>query len=97
MDKKKKLSIVIPVYFNELNLKKLYDAIDKDVLVNIKKYDYEIVFVDDGSKDNSVMVIRELMKKDKKIKLVKLSRNFGSHNAILAGLTVSSGDVAAFI
>ncbi len=97
MDKKKKLSIVIPVYFNELNLKKLYDAIDKDVLVNIKKYDYEIVFVDDGSKDNSVMVIRELMKKDKNIKLVKLSRNFGSHNAILAGLTVSSGDVAAFI
>lgn len=93
----KKLSIVIPVYFNELNLEKLYFEINKQVLTKLKNYEYEIVFVDDGSKDASVDIIEKLLKKYKNIKLVKLSRNFGSHCAILAGLSVCTGDVATFI
>ena len=95
----KKLSIIIPVYFNEPNINKTYKELEEVVLKNLKsyKYNYELIFVDDGSKDNSVGLIRELMKKHKNIKLVRLSRNFGSHPAILAGLSVCTGDAAAFI
>lgn len=92
----KTLSIIIPVYFNEPNIFPLYDQLKKDVLDKIK-YNYEIIFVDDGSKDNSVSKILDLQTKHPHIKLVKLSRNFGSHPAILAGLSESKGDAACFI
>lgn len=87
-----KLSIVIPVYFNEMNLIDLYHDLNEKVL---KKVDtYEIVMVDDGSTDQSYEIAVELSKKDKNIKVIKLSRNFGSHAAILAGLSNCSGDCA---
>jgi len=88
-----KLSIIIPVYFNEANLRPLYDDLYEKVLTKLK-CDYEIIMVDDGSKDNSYSVICELAKKDHKIRPVKLSRNFGSHAAILAGLSISTGNCA---
>lgn len=93
----KKLSIIIPTYFNELNIKKTYAELEKEVLLKLKKYNYELIFVDDGSKDNTVSEINKVMKNHKNIKLVTLSKNFGSHSAILAGLSVCSGDVATFI
>ncbi len=93
----KKISIIIPVYFNELNLVPLYDCLKKDVIDKLSNLDYEIIFVDDGSKDRSIEKIQELQSKYPKITLVKLSRNFGSHSAILAGLSIATGDVAAFI
>lgn len=93
----KKISIIIPVYFNELNLKPLYDCLKKDVLNHLSKLDYELIFVDDGSKDKSLEVIQELQSKYPKITFVKLSRNFGSHSAILAGLSIATGDAATFI
>ena len=93
----KKISIVIPIYFNEPNIQSLYDVLNKDVLNKLQKYDYEIIFVDDGSKDKSIEKIQELQSKHPKITLIKLSRNFGSHSAILAGLSVATGDVATFI
>jgi dolichol-phosphate mannosyltransferase len=58
---------------------------------------YEIVFVDDGSKDKTVKEIQKLQSKHDNIRLAKLSRNFGSHAAILAGLSITTGDVATFI
>ena len=87
-----KLSIVIPVYYNEMNLNDLY----LDLSVKVLKYleSYEIVFVDDGSKDKSFEIIKELAEKDTNVRFIKLSRNFGSHAAILAGLTYSTGDCA---
>lgn len=88
-----KLSIIIPVYYNELNLKPLYDDIKEKVIDKID-YAYEIVMVDDGSGDNSYKVMEELAIKDKNIKLYKLSRNFGSHAAILCGLEHCAGDCA---
>lgn len=88
-----KLSIIIPVYYNELNLRPLYEDI-KQKIINVVDYDYEIVMVDDGSGDRSYEVMQELSKKDKKIKLYKLSRNFGSHSAILCGLEHCTGDCA---
>lgn len=88
-----KLSIIVPVYFNEGNLIPLYRDMREKALCRLSEagYDYEIVFVDDGSEDRSYEVMRELAEEDSRIVNVRLSRNFGSHAAILAGLSVCSG------
>ncbi len=88
-----KLSIIIPVYFNEMNLHDLYDDLKSKVLCKLDEY--ELVFVDDGSQDSSYTILKEIQAMDHNVMLVKLSRNFGSHSAILAGLIHSTGDCAA--
>lgn len=88
-----KISIVIPVYYNQDNLKPLYKDI-KEKIIDVIDYDYEIVMVNDGSQDNSYGVMKELADNDKHIKIVSLSRNFGSHSAILCGLEKCTGDCA---
>ena len=88
-----KLSIVIPVYYNENNLRPLYDDIKEKVIYKID-YNYEIVMVNDGSKDKSYEVMKELAEKDSNIKIISLSRNFGSHAAILCGISHCTGDCA---
>ena len=88
-----KLSIIIPVYFNEMNLVPLYDDIKKKIIDTID-YEYEIIMVNDGSKDNSYQVMQALSEIDKNIKIVCLSRYFGSHAAILCGLSKATGDCA---
>ena len=87
-----KLSIIIPVYYNEPNLKPLYEDLKEKVLCKLDEY--EIVMVDDGSGDNSWQEMNKLSKIDDNIKLIKLSRNFGSHSAILAGYLNCTGDCA---
>lgn len=88
-----KISIIIPVYYNEDNLRPLYDDIKKKVIDAID-YEYELVLVNDGSRDNSYNIMKELTAKDEHIKIISLSRNFGSHAAILCGLTKCTGDCA---
>jgi len=88
-----KVSIVIPVYYNENNLRPLYDDV-KSKFIDTIDYDYEIVMVNDGSKDNSYSVMKELAMLDNNIKIISLSRNFGSHAACLCGLANSTGDCA---
>lgn len=88
-----KLSIVIPVYYNEENLLPLYDDIREKIIDKID-YEYEIVMVNDGSKDQSWNIMQDLAKKDSHIHIISLSRNFGSHAAILCGLSNSTGDCA---
>ena len=88
-----KLSIVIPVYYNEDNLKPLYENI-REKIIEVIQYDYEIVLVNDGSKDRSYDIMKELAQKDRHIKIINLSRNFGSHAAILCGLEKCTGDCA---
>lgn len=90
-----KLSIIIPVYFNEQNLPGLYENLKENVLAKVEEY--ELIFVDDGSGDNSYLEMQKLKEKDNNIKLVKLSKNFGSHMAILAGYSVCTGDCATII
>ncbi|MCR4754886.1 MAG: glycosyltransferase [Lachnospiraceae bacterium] len=87
-----KLSIIIPVYWNSDTLEMLYEDLQAKVLGKLQEY--EIVMVDDGSGDDSWKVINELKKKDSQIVAVKLSKNFGEHAAILAGLSVCTGDCA---
>lgn len=91
-----KISIIVPVYFNELNLKPLYENLRENVLTKLD-CDYELIFVDDGSKDKSYQIMCELATLDLNIKTVKLSRNFGSHSAILAGYSICTGDCATSI
>ena len=88
-----KVSIVIPVYYNEDNLIPLYKDI-KEKFIDAIDYEYEIVMVNDGSKDNSYGVMQKLAAQDPNIKIVSLSRNFGSHAAILCGLEKCTGDCA---
>lgn len=88
-----KLSIIVPVYFNELNLEPLYADI-RTKIIEKADFDCEIIMVDDGSKDQSWQIIQKLAQEDSRIKPIKLSRNFGSHAAILCGLSHSTGDCA---
>lgn len=89
----KKISIIVPVYYNQGNLLPLYADLKEKVLTKLDT-EYELIFVDDGSKDKSYEVMKDLAKVDKNIKLVKLSRNFGEHSALLAGLSQCTGDCA---
>lgn len=88
-----KLSIVIPVYYNEQTLNSLYDDI-KEKVIDVIDYAYEIVMVNDGSGDASYSIMKEIASRDENVKIVSLSRNFGSHAAILCGLEKCTGDCA---
>ena len=88
-----KVSLIIPVFFNERNLRPLYDDLREKFIDQID-YDYEIVMINDGSKDRSYDVMCKLAADDPNIKIFSLSRNFGSHAAILCGIANCSGDCA---
>ena len=85
------LSVVIPVFNDQEVLYELYDRLHS--VLQTLSANYEIVFIDDGSKDNSFPLLRQLQLKEPGIRLIKLSRNFGQANAISAGLDHVSGDV----
>ena len=87
-----KISIVIPVYYNSDTLQMLYDDMKEKILEQLG--DYEIVFVDDGSKDNSWEIMNQIREKDSRVVCTRLSRNFGEHAALLAGLSGCTGDCA---
>lgn len=88
-----KISLIIPVYYNEENLRPLYKDIQEKLYI-YTEYEWEIVMVNDGSKDASYTVMKELASQDDRIKTYSLSRNFGSHAAILCGLAQCTGDCA---
>ncbi len=87
-----KISIVVPVYYNEDTLELLYRDMKEKILHRLG--DYEIVFVDDGSGDSSWEVMNRIRAMDENVKCVRLSKNFGEHSAILAGLSQCTGDCA---
>lgn len=82
------LSIVIPVYNEEENISSLI----KRLIPIIKNYRYEVIFVDDGSVDNTVRQIKKFSQKNKRIKLVSFSRNYGHQMALTCGYQISKGD-----
>jgi len=88
----KTISFIIPVYRNEGSLIPTYEQITALFITTLKGYDYEVVFIDDGSDDNSFQELMTLRKKDNKVNLIKLSRNFGQRSAVLCGLHHASGD-----
>ena len=84
------ISIIVPCYNEEESIPLFYEEIKK-VLNNIKCKS-EIIFINDGSKDNSLNIMRNLAKKDKIVRYISFSRNFGKEAGILAGLEASKGD-----
>ena len=90
------VSVVVPVYHNELNLPHLFERLVALGNAN-PQHGFEFVFVDDGSKDRSYEVLEGLSIEDRRVRIVKLSRNFGSSAAVLAGLTYACGDCVAVI
>ena len=87
-----KLSIIVPVYNSSEILRELNDKINKTISKTSLKNEFELVLVNDFSKDNSWEVIKELSKNFSYIKGINLSQNFGQHNAIMAGLSCCTGD-----
>lgn len=87
-----RISIIVPVYYNADTLMLLYEDMKEKILTQLG--DYEIVFTDDGSGDDSWKVMNEIREIDPNVKCVKLSRNFGEHSALLAGLHECTGDCA---
>lgn len=86
------VSIVIPIYFEEQVVRELYNRL-KQVLADIgSHYRYEIIFVNDGSKDRSLKILHELHLKDSTVRIIDFSRNFGHQIAITAGIDNAAGD-----
>lgn len=88
----KNISVVVPCYNEEDVIELFYQKLI-NTLILLKNYSYEIVFVDDGSKDNTLKLLKELKLKDENIKIISFSRNFGKESGIYAGLENSSGDL----
>lgn len=94
---KQKLSIVVPCYNEEKVLNVFYERIMKVVKEFENNYNYELVFVDDGSKDKTFEELKKLRSKNKNIKIISFSRNFGKEAGIYAGLSNSDGDLVVVI
>ena len=86
------VSIIVPCYNEEKTIQTFYDAIT--VEMEKTNYDFEVIFINDGSKDSTYQIASDICKKDKRIKLISFSRNFGQQAAIIAGLTNCKGDCA---
>lgn len=87
---KKKLSVVVSCYNEELALRQFYGETSK--ILRSLSWDYELIFVNDGSQDGSIMILTELADQDEKVKVIDFSRNFGHEAAMIAGMDYSSGD-----
>ena len=87
----KKVSIIIPAYNEEKSLRVLLEELN--YFLKDFNYPYEVIFVDDGSTDNSFNVLKEEALKNSAFKIVRLRRNYGQSAALLAGIDTSSGDV----
>lgn len=90
-----KISIILPLYNEEENIELQY----KNITENLKntKLNYEIIFVDDGSTDNSVSILKKIARKDPRLKVIEFRRNFGQTAAMAAGIDHSSGDIIIFM
>jgi dolichol-phosphate mannosyltransferase len=91
-----KVSVVVPVYFNEGSLEPLHQRLSL-VAANNPLHQFEFIFVDDGSGDNSFKVLENIAANDSRVRVIKLVRNHGSTLAIMAGLSQAKGDAAAVI
>lgn len=90
------ISVVVPMYFEEDVVNECYKRLT-NVLNKIKNYSYEIIFVDDGSQDNTFSLLKEIALNDKKVKVISFSRNFGHESAVTAGLKFASGNAIVII
>lgn len=92
----KKITLLIPAYNEELSLPSLYKEL-VGLMDNQPNYEWEVLFVNDGSKDKTLECIKELRVSDKRINYVDLSRNFGKERAMLAGFDYATGDATVIM
>ena len=93
----KKISVIIPMYYEEDVAEECYKRVSM-VLYSLRdKYDYEILFVNDGSKDKTGEILEQIANEDNKIKVIFFSRNFGHQNAVTCGLRYSTGDAVVIM
>lgn len=96
MNINKTITIIIPAYNEEMVIEECYRRIRLN-LEKIKNYNYEMIFINDGSKDKTLELLEEIAKNDKNVKVISFSRNFGHQAAVEAGLKEISGDVVLTI
>ncbi len=92
----KTITIIVPAYNEEEALPYFFDRI-KNVVDDIKNYNFEILFINDGSKDKTLEIIKKYKEKENRISYVNLSRNFGKEVAMIAGLDYAKGDAIVFM
>jgi undecaprenyl-phosphate 4-deoxy-4-formamido-L-arabinose transferase len=85
------ISVVVPIFNEEKHVVDLHTRLT-NTLTSIKR-EYEIILVDDGSRDKSFEIMKSLYEKDKRLKVIQLSRNFGQHPAVIAGFKIAKGEI----
>lgn len=93
---RKLLSVLVPAYNEEDNLILFYERLAR-TLKGLADWNAEIIFIDDGSRDGSSAIMQALHRKDPRVKILRLSRNFGAWNAVLAGVHAASGDAVVWM
>lgn len=96
MDRKKKISVIVPMYCEEKMVDQCYTKLTQ-TLQEINNYEYEMIYVDDGSTDKTLEKLIELSNQDNRVKIVSFSRNFGHQAAVTAGLKYITGDAIVII
>lgn len=90
------ISIIIPCFNEEEALPFFYSEINR-VVAELQEETLELIFIDDGSKDNTLEIVKKLARQDKRVKYISFSRNFGKEAAIYAGLRAAKGEYAALM
>lgn len=90
-----KLSVVVPCYNEKASIKEFYEQLTK--MLKKEKITYEIIFIDDGSYDDTYLEIEEIITSDKNVRGIRFSRNFGKESAMLAGLEHATGEYVAIM
>lgn len=93
---KKKVSLVIPMYYEEKVANECYKRV-RECLEKLENYEYEIIFINDGSQDKTLEILEEIASKDKHVKVISFSRNFGHQAAVTAGLKEVTGDASVIM
>lgn len=88
----KKISVLIPCYNEEENVVSIANAVTEEIMRNLSEYDYEIIFIDNDSKDNTRSLLREICKRNPKIKAIFNAKNFGQFNSPYYGMLQTTGD-----
>ena len=85
------LSVIVPIFNEEENIRPLVEGIG--AVLAPSSYDYEILLVDDGSHDNSFTLLKEMASRDRRVKVIRLRRNFGQTAAMAAGFNAAMGSI----